>query len=365
MHDRAAPSLRPSAQSAMPAASASSRTVGSSFARRRRPCACRPRGRRSSRSMGSRWSHGGRRRCSPAAHPDADRDSGAGIAMCFFREGWLRHLSRMRAAPRVWSRPAGGPCPRARAALGVTALASMPRVEQLLLAPSRTRSDRRAYRARRRAEPVAGVYVASLSFLTVTYKALCAASQLARFYPDLEDPELAVPFAIFHQRFSTNTEPSWERAQPFRLLCHNGEINTIDGNVAWMEARERALGVEPELAPSLDPAGSDSALLDNALELLVRGHELDLAQAVSLSFPPPGRTIRASNPRFVTFIGTGRFSASLGTGRPPCASRTAASPAPRSTGTAFARCGSRSPATDLSPSPPRLAPFRFPRREQR
>ena len=80
----------------------------------------------------------------------------------------------------------------------------------------------------------------------------------------------AVSLAIFHQRFSTNTEPSWERAQPFRLLCHNGEINTIEGNVAWMEARERARGLDPALAPALDRPGSDSALLDNALELLVR-----------------------------------------------------------------------------------------------
>ena len=99
-------------------------------------------------------------------------------------------------------------------------------------------------------------------------------------------PALAVPFAIFHQRFSTNTEPSWERAQPFRLLCHNGEINTIDGNVAWLEARERALGVEPGLAPALDRDGSDSALLDNALELFVRGRGRDVAEAVTLLVPP-------------------------------------------------------------------------------
>jgi glutamate synthase (ferredoxin) len=169
----------------------------------------------------------------------------------------------------------------------VTALASLPRIEQLLLAPSEDAdAERRAYRARRRAERVAGVYVASLSFHTVTYKALCAAHQLARFYPDLEDPALAVSWAIFHQRFSTNTEPSWARAQPFRLLCHNGEINTIEGNVAWMEAREHALGAEPGLAPALDRNGSDSALLDNALDALVRERGKDLSEAVSLLVPP-------------------------------------------------------------------------------
>ena len=144
----------------------------------------------------------------------------------------------------------------------------------------------RAHRARRRAERYGdALYIASLSFRTVTYKALCAATQLAAFYPDLTNPELAVPFAIFHQRFSTNTAPSWERAQPFRLLCHNGEINTIEGNVAWMEARERAKGLEDVLAPALDVSGSDSALLDNALELLVRAGK-DVSEAVTLLVPP-------------------------------------------------------------------------------
>ena len=118
----------------------------------------------------------------------------------------------------------------------------MPRIEQLVLVRpfglGPDEAEARAYRARRRAERVRGAYVASLSFRTVTYKALCAADQLDAFYADLRDPTLEVPFAIFHQRFSTNTSPSWERAQPFRLLCHNGEINTLRGNIAWMRARE-------------------------------------------------------------------------------------------------------------------------------
>ncbi len=211
----------------------------------------------------------------------------AGLAMCFLREGWLR--APVEDACRAEGlEPAGWrTVPIRRTAIGVTALASLPRIEQLVLAPSEhPDAERRAYRARRRAERVAGVYVASLSFRTVTYKALCAADQLAHFYPDLEDPDVEVPFAIFHQRFSTNTEPSWERAQPFRLLCHNGEINTIDGNVAWMEARLRSHEVEPGLAAAFDPAGSDSALLDNALDLIVRGQGKDLGEAVSLLVPP-------------------------------------------------------------------------------
>ena len=212
---------------------------------------------------------------------------GAGLAMCFLSEGWLR--STVEDACRAEGlHPAGWrSVPIRAAALGVTALASLPRIEQLVLAPSEhADAERRAYRARRRAERVPGVYIASLSFVTVTYKALCAAGQLARFYPDLEDSGLEVPFAIFHQRFSTNTEPSWERAQPLRLLCHNGEINTVDGNVSWTEARERALGTQVALAPALDRDGSDSALLDNAVELLVRGHGSDLAEAVSVLVPP-------------------------------------------------------------------------------
>ena len=212
---------------------------------------------------------------------------GAGLAMCFLREEGLR--AAVEDACRAEGlEPAGWrSVPTRTAAIGLTALASLPRIEQLVLAPSgHSDNERRSYRARRRAERVAGVYLASLSFRTVTYKALCAAAQLARFYPDLEDPTLAVPFAIFHQRFSTNTEPSWERAQPFRLICHNGEINTIDGNVAWLQARQHALGAEPGLAPALDPDGSDSALLDNALELAVRDQGRDLDEAVSRLVPP-------------------------------------------------------------------------------
>jgi glutamate synthase domain-containing protein 2/glutamate synthase domain-containing protein 1/glutamate synthase domain-containing protein 3 len=166
------------------------------------------------------------------------------------------------------------------AALGAEARATMPRIAQLVLrrplGATLDDAEARAYRARRRCDAIGDAYVVSLSFRTVTYKALCAADQLAGFYPDLLDPALAVPFAMFHQRFSTNTTPSWERAQPFRLLCHNGEINTIDGNVAWMQARG--------LGDVIEPDGSDSAILDNALELLVRNGR-DIRQAAAMLLP--------------------------------------------------------------------------------
>jgi len=185
------------------------------------------------------------------------------------------------------------------AALGVLARATAPRIEQaVFLAPDEDAeaAERRCFRAGRaatRAARAAGAatYLASCSTRTVTYKALCAADQLAAFYPDLGDPALAVPFAIFHQRYSTNTTPSWERAQPFRFLCHNGEINTLDGNQAWMRAREGnlgadAVGLAPEelLRPVLDPDGSDSAKLDNAVELLVRGGR-DVCHALAMLVP--------------------------------------------------------------------------------
>ena len=159
-------------------------------------------------------------------------------------------------------------------ALGDRARANAPRIEQaILLSPpgcSDEEAERAAFRARKHAEGEGvSLYVCSMSFRTVVYKALCAADQLAAFYDDLRDPDFAVAFAIFHQRYSTNTAPSWRRAQPFRTLCHNGEINTIQGNVNLMRARETDLG--GTLTPVIDPEGSDSAMLDNAVELLIRG----------------------------------------------------------------------------------------------
>jgi len=175
-------------------------------------------------------------------------------------------------------------------ALGELARVSAPAIEQLVVqrpyGADAEDAEQRAFRARKRLAADPGVYVSSLSFRTVTYKALCAAGQLSAFYPDLREEALAVPFAIFHQRFSTNTEPSWERAQPFRLLCHNGEINTIDGNANWLRAR----GLR-----ALEAGGSDSALLDNALELLVRGGR-DVRHATAMLLPEAWEADAARDP---------------------------------------------------------------------
>ena len=133
------------------------------------------------------------------------------------------------------------------------------------------------YLARRSAERAAGergvrMYIPSCSSRTLVYKGLMAGTRLADYYLDLQDPATESRLAVFHQRYSTNTMPDWRLAQPFRMLAHNGEINTIAANRAWMRAREAEL--EPELRGAIWPDGSDSASLDNALELLVqRGWE--------------------------------------------------------------------------------------------
>src|SRR5713101_7239584 len=129
---------------------------------------------------------------------------------------------------------------------------------------------------RRAAEEAVRMYLPSCSSRTVVYKGLMAGTRLADFYLDLRDESCESRLAVFHQHYSTNTMPDWRLAQPFRLLAHNGEINTITGNRAWMRAREAEL--EAELRGVVWPEGSDSASLDNALELLVqRGWEVSEA----------------------------------------------------------------------------------------
>jgi glutamate synthase (ferredoxin) len=143
---------------------------------------------------------------------------------------------------------------------------------------------------RGRAEGVQRLYIASLSSRTIVYKGLVLAAELAHFYPDLSDEGFQSAIGIFHQRYSTNTFPTWERAQPFRLVCHNGEINTLQGNENWMRARESDLahpvweGHIENLRPILWQPGSDSGKLDNALELLVRSGR-DIRHALMMMVP--------------------------------------------------------------------------------
>jgi glutamate synthase (NADPH/NADH) large chain len=162
--------------------------------------------------------------------------------------------------------------------VGPSARASMPLFRQVVVAdPSRELSglelDRRAYRLRKRAQNELDLYLASLSARTVTYKGMLTTSQLEPFFPDLSDPRYASEIALVHSRFSTNTFPSWPLAQPFRLIAHNGEINTVRGNRNWMAAREGSLGSEAlgdltPLMPVCTAGASDSASFDEVLELL-------------------------------------------------------------------------------------------------
>ncbi|MGH2637555.1 MAG: glutamate synthase central domain-containing protein, partial [Actinomycetota bacterium] len=170
-----------------------------------------------------------------------------------------------------------------RGALGPAAADSAPAVLQAVLTSATGQAAENdlttAHRIRRRLERSIAregldAYVVSLSFRTVTYKALVRASELDHFYPDLRDERCRGWFTIFHQRYSTNTSPGWERAQPFRTLCHNGEINTLSGNAARMRTREGAFGagateLEELLRPAIDERGSDSSMLDETIELLV------------------------------------------------------------------------------------------------
>lgn len=162
--------------------------------------------------------------------------------------------------------------------VGRTARSTMPVFRQLVVAdPSHTLAgidlDRRAFRVRKRIEHEVGVYLASLSARTLTYKGMLTTSQLEPFFPDLSDARYATELALVHSRFSTNTFPSWPLAQPFRLVAHNGEINTVRGNRNWMAARQSTLSSEllGELAPLMPvctPAVSDSGSFDEVLELL-------------------------------------------------------------------------------------------------
>jgi glutamate synthase (ferredoxin) len=206
------------------------------------------------------------------------------------------------------------------AVLGLRAREAMPTIRQAIVARSSGLSDnafeRTLFLARKRMEQgfkaaQLAAYVPSLSSRTVIYKGLLLGAALRDFYSDLIDPAFTTAIAVYHQRYSTNTFPSWELAQPFRMLSHNGEINTVQGNANWMRAREAALELpvnwvetkdegrktnpgndQPSsfvlgpssILPVLDEAGSDSAMLDNALELVVQAGR-DIRHAVAMLVP--------------------------------------------------------------------------------
>jgi len=252
-----------------------------------------------------------------ALDADATTGDGAGLLLPIPQAFFHRELAARSIAVRPWERLAVGqvflPTSAARAAaarrvlenrvtahglrvvgwrdvpvatevLGEKARVTCPSLAQLLILPHPLLDDRQYERrlllVRRQAEQrlaARGLHecsIPSFSHRTVVYKGLLVGQQLGRFYVDLQDPDFVAPLAVFHQRYSTNTLPTWHLAQPFRFLAHNGEINTLQGNVNAMHAREPALESEvwgedmAALTPVVVPGGSDSAALDNVLELL-------------------------------------------------------------------------------------------------
>jgi glutamate synthase domain-containing protein 2/glutamate synthase domain-containing protein 1/glutamate synthase domain-containing protein 3 len=199
--------------------------------------------------------------------------------------------------------------PTSNATLGPTAKAGEPVVRQVFIGRAAGLADplafeRKLFVIRRRAEnavkasaiPQRGLfYVPSLSYRTIVYKGMLRATQVPEYYPDLLDPAVDSALAMVHSRFSTNTFPNWARAHPYRFLCHNGEINTLRGNINWMHARERMfqtplLGDDVQkVLPVVDTDGSDSAMFDNVLELLaLTGRELPHAMMMMIPEPWSG-----------------------------------------------------------------------------
>jgi glutamate synthase domain-containing protein 2/glutamate synthase domain-containing protein 1/glutamate synthase domain-containing protein 3 len=185
-------------------------------------------------------------------------------------------------------------------ASGRIARNTQPFIEQVFLGRGKGMNEdaleRKLYVVRKRAEAEIAAsdlvekgffYIPSLSARTIVYKGLLLAPQIANFYPELKDPEVVSALCLVHQRFSTNTFPTWQLAHPYRYIAHNGEINTLRGNVNWMHARQSVLESPlfgddiKKLFPIVQPHGSDSAAFDNALELLVMsGRSLPHAMAM-------------------------------------------------------------------------------------
>ncbi len=183
--------------------------------------------------------------------------------------------------------------------IGEKANATRPEIEQIMIwnarGSDRAGFERDLYVIRRRIEKQAiaaqipELYLCSLSCRSIIYKGMFLAESLTEFYPDLLDERFVSRFAIYHQRYSTNTFPTWRLAQPFRMLAHNGEINTVTGNINWMKSHETRLA-SPELdafmddiKPVIQAGGSDTATLDNVFEVLVRaGRDAPMVKAMMI-----------------------------------------------------------------------------------
>jgi len=196
--------------------------------------------------------------------------------------------------------------PTNNASLGATAKASEPVVQQAFIRRHAKLADalafeRKLYVIRKRAEKAIrystirgghSFYISSLSARTLVYKGMLLTEQMDQFFPDLANPAMQSALALVHSRFSTNTFPSWDRAHPYRFIAHNGEINTLRGNINWMHARQAMFQSDlfgndlPKLLPVINTDGSDSAMFDNCLELLVLAGR-SLPHAMMMMIPEP------------------------------------------------------------------------------
>ncbi len=200
--------------------------------------------------------------------------------------------------------------------LGEKAQLTMPRIEQVLIGRPAGMSDdeyeRRLFLARNEIEArahldnIKNFYIASFSHRVIVYKGLLTAVSLEKFYRDLANPEFETAICLYHERYSTNTFPTWPLSQPFRVLGHNGEINTIRGNRNWMHARESELVAEvwgediDLLKPIIQPGGSDSASLDNAMEVLMLSGR-DILHAMTMLVPPAWRADERMDPELKAY----------------------------------------------------------------
>jgi len=192
--------------------------------------------------------------------------------------------------------------------LGHRAESTLPVIRQFFFAPANPLADfeMELFLFRKRVEAIApeGTYFCSLSSRTLVYKGLLAPHQLAAFYPDIAHPDYKSPFAVFHQRYSTNTRPVWALAQPFRMVAHNGEINTISANRRWMRAREsfvrEAFGAGGWFH-CLQEHVSDSASFDNSFEILIR-QNLNPAAAMMRMVPPAWENDARMSPELRAFL---------------------------------------------------------------
>ena len=208
--------------------------------------------------------------------------------------------------------------PTDHSSLGQTAIGSEPCVRQVFLGrPADCATDqdferklfivsKQAHNQLRASGKDSYYYASSLSCRTIIYKGMLMPEQVGKYFPDLADQSMDTALALVHSRFSTNTFPSWERAHPYHYIAHNGEINTLNGNVNWMKAREPLLasplfGADiAKIQPVVNPNGSDSAKFDNVLELLVMGGR-SLPEAMMMMIPEPWNGHESMSPEKKAF----------------------------------------------------------------